>query len=263
MKPFEISKALLLAKISAIDYENDYIKADAEVKALGFEVVKHFGNVNGLSGFICKNSEFSVVSFQGTDPRERETVLADIKCWHTHVDHVAFASGFYQAYCELSPGFCEYIQNCKQPLFITGHSLGGAIAHITALQLADYMFEACYTFGAPRVCSKAGLTLCNGKAIYRLVHNSDIVPSLPLWVLGYYVHVGDLFFITDDDKLLSGAAAYAQRVISQGMPIVKLFLKKWLPTFHNIFTLFGMTEVITEHFIDQYIKALEIINLQG
>ena len=73
-----------------------------------------------------------------------------------------------------------------QPLFITGHSLGGALAIIAAERLRrELKIEAAavYTFGAPRVGSAAfagSYNACGlGDRSYRLIHGLDIVPTLP------------------------------------------------------------------------------------
>ena len=41
----------------------------------------------------------------------------------------------------------------KLPVFITGHSLGGALALLTTRALPQDMVGACYTYGAPRVAN--------------------------------------------------------------------------------------------------------------
>src|SRR5205823_8259206 len=68
-----------------------------------------------------------------------------------------------------------------KPLFLTGHSMGGALAVLTACRLAKAGRPpvATYTFGAPRVGDPA---FCAGYALptYRVVNRLDLVPELPL-----------------------------------------------------------------------------------
>ena len=68
--------------------------------------------------------------------------------------------------------------NENLPLYITGHSLGGALAVIATWYRSAQRLAACYTFGAPRV----GDHLLMGSfrtPIYRIVNAADPVPFLP------------------------------------------------------------------------------------
>jgi Lipase (class 3) len=78
------------------------------------------------------------------------------------------------------------------PLYVTGHSLGGAIAAVynavfpycnTAYKPMRFHYEttieprSCYTFGMPRYGFKAALE--NFPAPYHVFHSGDMVPTLP------------------------------------------------------------------------------------
>uniref|UniRef100_A0A914Q9C9 Fungal lipase-like domain-containing protein n=1 Tax=Panagrolaimus davidi TaxID=227884 RepID=A0A914Q9C9_9BILA len=81
-----------------------------------------------------------------------------------------------------------YLNNYKgYKIAFTGHSLGGAIASLTALKarhlgLVDVDKLTLYTFGEPRIgdsdVAKNFRDLV--KESYRVVHYSDLVPHLPL-----------------------------------------------------------------------------------
>ena len=66
----------------------------------------------------------------------------------------------------------------KLPLFITGHSLGGALATLATWYLRGDSLAACYTFGAPRV-GDTGLMDRFRTPIYRIVNGVDPVPFVP------------------------------------------------------------------------------------
>lgn len=87
----------------------------------------------------------------------------------------------------------------NKPLFISGHSLCGAIATIATKKLKHSAgIAACYTFGAPRVGDMDWAE--NIKTpIYRIVNAADPVTMLPpssevisalSWLLGLVPHVG-------------------------------------------------------------------------
>jgi hypothetical protein len=91
-------------------------------------------------------------------------------------------------------------------VFITGHSLGGALAILCALEFCRELLpvSGVYTFGQPRVGNAAFANLfdatftpggCNLKDItFRMVNQNDIVPRTPGWLLGYR-HCGNEVFL--------------------------------------------------------------------
>ena len=87
--------------------------------------------------------------------------------------------GFQRAY-DVVRGEIEADLNKRPdlPLYITGHSLGGALAIVATWFTAANSLGACYTFGGPRVGS-----LEFGERfktpIYRVVNASDYVPRVP------------------------------------------------------------------------------------
>ena len=64
------------------------------------------------------------------------------------------------------------------PLFITGHSLGGALALLATKLVASNMNGACYTFGAPRIGNYEFFRFIK-TPVYRIVNSSDVVPRVP------------------------------------------------------------------------------------
>ena len=63
-------------------------------------------------------------------------------------------------------------------LFITGHSLGGALAITATKFLASDITGACYTFGSPPV-GTVDFDSDIVTPIYRIINHVDIVPRLP------------------------------------------------------------------------------------
>ena len=87
-------------------------------------------------------------------------------------------------------------------LYLTGHSLGGAMAVLAAAKIfGDQDFEvwrplvkAIYTFGQPCVGDRAFATQCQerfGSRTYRHKYGRDVVPHLPPGTAGDFVHFGD------------------------------------------------------------------------
>ena len=86
------------------------------------------------------------------------------------------------------------------PLYISGHSLGGALATIAAAALSDNGVNVAgvYTFGQPRVGDRLFVRQLNehiNGRVFRFVNNNDIVPHVPppfsMWnPTRLYGHVG-------------------------------------------------------------------------
>ena len=70
------------------------------------------------------------------------------------------------------------------PLYITGHSLGGALAVVATWYQSSQRLAACYTFGAPRVCNEELIDWFK-TPIYRVVNGPDPVSFVPptRWVV--------------------------------------------------------------------------------
>lgn len=88
-------------------------------------------------------------------------------------------------------GFVDRNLGTKK-LYITGHSLGGAMATIAASRLKDKA-TCLYTYGSPRVGSRTFVKSFDVPH-YRHVNNNDVVVKVPFAFLGYRHH-GTLRYI--------------------------------------------------------------------
>ena len=82
---------------------------------------------------------------------------------------------------EVGKLYNTYGQNTK--VKATGHSLGAALANLTAMNLAVVGYDvSLYNFGQPRVGNKEYADFCNKMIpdLFRHVHYRDIVPHVPI-----------------------------------------------------------------------------------
>jgi predicted lipase len=89
-------------------------------------------------------------------------------------------------------------------LRIAGHSLGGALATLLAIDVAGtdvFTSPTVYTFGSPRVGDKVFAGTYDGLVAdsWRIENLNDIIPHLPPLLAGY-VHVDAAYPINSDDK---------------------------------------------------------------
>ncbi|NEP15718.1 MAG: lipase family protein [Leptolyngbya sp. SIO4C1] len=100
--------------------------------------------------------------------------------------------GFILAYLSVRNDIHDYIKNSSASQYtITGHSLGGALATLCAIDL-QYNFSPriqveAYTFGSPKVGNAAFTESYNRRVpdTWRVVYGWDIVVGLPRWWQGY------------------------------------------------------------------------------
>jgi triacylglycerol lipase len=136
----------------------------------------------------------TILSFAGTDPVSLANWVSD---FNFRAGAGGIADGFHQAFDAVQKQVFALARTANQPLFVTGHSLGGALAVIAAqaLQSSGFDVAGVYTFGMPRPGDEAFARVSYdpllGSRTYRLVHGNDIVPTVAPSTLGPR-HVGRL-----------------------------------------------------------------------
>lgn len=144
-----------------------------------------------------------VVSYRGTEGKSLPDWLLDFEFFYKNVSYPGcegceLHEGFYGSYLALQPGIAEVLDlygAASAPyVWVTGHSLGAAMAEIAAFALVSqgYPVAAAYTFGTPRVGNPAWATAYAaaviagaGVANFRVIHDKDAVPHLPpQWLPG-------------------------------------------------------------------------------
>ena len=159
-------------------------------------------DIADTQGFVCKRiakdgSPYVVLAFRGTEKKLADW-LTDARCVPVVDGETKVHKGFHEAFTSTSnrqSGTVEAkvrevlsMQKAKDangdplPLFITGHSLGGALALLATRIVAPDVNGACYTFGSPRVANYE--YFANVKTpVFRIVNSSDIVPRVPPGIL--------------------------------------------------------------------------------
>ncbi len=101
-----------------------------------------------------------------------------IESGHGGVVHCGFHAALEQIWAAaLQPCLTRLkAANPARTIWLTGHSLGGALATLAAARLADV--TGLYTFGSPLVGDRQFAERCPDRA-YRVVNNNDIVPHVP------------------------------------------------------------------------------------
>ena len=120
-----------------------------------------------------------VLAFRGTQPNIKD-VLTDIKADLVNADcggrvHRGFLEAFAKVEEEITNAL---LLHQDQPLYITGHSLGGALALLATRMLASDSMGACYTYGCPRTGDDE-VFIGIKTPVYRVVNAADGVTRVP------------------------------------------------------------------------------------
>jgi pimeloyl-ACP methyl ester carboxylesterase len=117
--------------------------------------------------------------------------------------HAGFKGALDSIWSELHPRLLEHAR-ARRPIWMTGHSLGAALATLAADRLGDV--QGLYVFGSPAVGDRTFADAFPVNA-FRIVHHRDIVARVPPFGSrpdkgqSEYVHVGVLKFIDGEGRL--------------------------------------------------------------
>jgi pimeloyl-ACP methyl ester carboxylesterase len=193
------------------------VKAEPNFRALGFSRIEPV--FKGLiSGYVVSFEDVTVVTFRGTDDKLDWFVNLDEAA--TPTAHGEAHQGFYSGYQSIKDQITAVLaQTRPKHLWITGHSLGGALALVCAydlLEVGKLELDGVITFGQPMVASKQLAAYLDRLLFGRYAHfvnEADIVPRVPP---PPYAHCGSLVWFNgggirrSERKKLALAAAGAE-----------------------------------------------------
>jgi len=200
------------------DHEKEMGTLGTNLGLLSYKLDTVFDN-NDTQAILVRddNEKRLVLAFRGTEPKVIRDIKADLDAKlestgggkRTH-------RGFTKAYLQVGPEIQARLSNGylgQYKLYITGHSLGGALACIAAKTLNHKGgISACYTFGSPRVGNKDWVAEIK-PPMYRIVNSSDAVPMMPPGATGLSI----LAFFTG------------------GIPIIGKSVKIWMTQYIGYF----------------------------
>lgn len=206
---------------------------------------------NNSQAILVRHKEYVVAAFRGSDE------LAD---WWDNLNAVAtdgplgrVHGGFQKALMDVWPAMRSQVRIFRQkhdkplPLWLTGHSLGGAMATLAAAQLidGDETFHGAYTFGQPRCGDRDFARVFNIEAkerFFRFQNNNDYATRLPTRIMGYS-HVGSFVYISEDGKLSTDVG----------------FWYRFLDGVKGVVDDIGEIgiDAVTDHDIDGYLSAIK------
>lgn len=284
---YEPHTAWWLAHCSRLAYDSK-LNIAKNLKRVGFDQL-YFFDMRGTQGFLTlhpsEGQRIAILAFRGTEKNYID-ILTDIIILRNKLPdledkeygegplfaHAGFLQAFQAVWGSALPhviqdlmteaewvgprGVSDIIHEkiCKQniPLFVTGHSLGGAIATLTAYHAVTYHPDIfLYTFGSPRVANRQlgkKVSTVLKKRSFRCVHGDDIVPRLP--PLFNYTHIDELVYFDTARGRVSAA-----RVMRNDLWVILLL---HLDAFLFFVTLrIRKPKTTLAHAIARYIQAVE------
>lgn len=168
------------------------VKLKEDLARAGFELAGLFSDartdtqaflaVSGAGTLIRPfgDENVAVLSFRGT--RTIKDWINNAGIFQKKVKGAQVHFGFQAAFDAVRPAIQSKVDplmiGAGRTLYITGHSLGGALALIATREMGSDSDGACYTFGSPRV-GRFGFARDIKTPIYRVVNANDLVPRVP------------------------------------------------------------------------------------
>lgn len=247
-KEFSFINAWWLAELTGLVYDNK-VAVERRCVEAGMPQVEECDTKDKADTqcFVAYNDDFAIVAFRGTESDQRvddeftfEHIFND---WQTDfkANQTALGEGRGQAHTGFKTALdavwpdlrahLTRLNDGRRTFWITGHSLGGALATLAFARTAElerFTAHGLYTFGSPLV-GDAGFKSYFEDLLrkydieyYRFVNNQDIVPLVPpekyvslkpSLAFFHYGHVGTLKYI-DRDGLISGGLPALARLFN-------------------------------------------------
>lgn len=169
----------------------------------GYVAKELIGTVLGakrMLGYIFTSAKSIIIVFTGTVfsdewSEDAEISQVSLQSLGGYRDGDKAHKGFYNMYSSIRSQLLDILKTREsQNVYITGHSLGGALSTLAGYDLANLQ-PIVYTFSSPRVFNISGADRYTNIVpyTYRIFNTEDIFTSLPLPV-GFnieYQHVGN------------------------------------------------------------------------
>ncbi|KAJ1984774.1 hypothetical protein H4R34_000462 [Dimargaris verticillata] len=208
----EVDSLKVYANLAAVSY--DYLTAWECARCShvsNTQLVNFFSSKNNVTvGYVVINSNLNAIALTFRGSKNTRQWLLDLKMlpkrWPKSIQHSRVHRGFLRGYEDVADRLytqckCLLARYPSYRLIIIGHSLGGALASLAAVDflqrnstLAD--ITSVVTFGKPRVGNKHYVKHYNSLNLdsTRVVNKHDVVPHVPPRLFGFH-HEGEEMWI--------------------------------------------------------------------
>lgn len=262
------------------DYDDSKDALIEELKGFSLKVDEDISWISDpetdTQAFIAFNDEYAVLIFRGTEATSIKDIRTDTRArLVTSTSNGLVHEGFQEAFNSIKETINQRLKSDVlkgKPLYVAGHSLGGALATIATRDLKPPVkIAACYTFGSPRVGNENWINRIKSP-VYRLVNAADSVTMLPpgsvpmlglsflvglipsfgeklkAWLSKYngYIHAGNMRYLTNCAP-------------NDYVPVKLLYSVSFLYRIKAVIQHSLFRELVKDHSINIYRKKLTIV----
>ncbi len=154
---------------------------------------------------LVHDDAYRYVAFRGTD--QRLDWVTNLNVLRMRTPYGRVHRGYYQVCRDFLPELKNGLESMPDlPTVYTGHSMGGALAVLTALMLAEQgvRVHSLYTFGQPQVGDRAFSNTVETNIVapfHRFVHGAD---AIAVWGMGQRALLGQVCYFDVRGRLQFG-----------------------------------------------------------
>jgi triacylglycerol lipase len=247
-----MQNAEVLGQAAHLAYK-DPSTIESTLPGWNMKLVQFFDHFN-TQAYLAANDQTCILAFRGTQPDMIADWLCDMDCAFIPAPggmEGRIHAGFWKGLDSVWPNVWTALQKERgtRSLWITGHSLGGALAVLATARLHFTLSQpvnGMYTYGQPRVGDKEFCACFDqgfGDKAFRFVNFHDIVPRIPLRNMGYE-HQGKFFYFNENkyDPKTTWDQVLLRKVGNTIQQIVERHKKD-----------------ITDHYMDNYLIKLNTL----
>lgn len=184
-KSFHAGNAEFLGKAADLAYENK-ATISKTAKAWNTKLIKWFRHKD-TQAYIIGNDETLILAFRGTEITKIKDITTDLDARLTKGLGGKIHEGFSRALNQIWDDVWATLkaERGSRALWVTGHSLGGALATLAVARLRQQKRQnvnGLYTYGQPRVGNKNFAKKFDDdfkRYTFRFVNDNDAVPHVP------------------------------------------------------------------------------------
>ncbi len=195
---------------------------------------------------------FAILSFRGTDSPHDWFANLRISRGKAVAGAGRVHSGFRAGLDTLWDTLWPAVEHYPHPIFLTGHSLGAALAALATARLVhlNKHVHSTYLYGAPRVGDAEFARALPRDRVFRIVNRRDLVTEVPPSVALRFRHGGTLIYISSRGRLWFQPSAKKLRADRRITPAD-------LSVFINYVSTLAPADFVADHAPINYVAQME------